>query len=88
MVYNTTRYDMEESVVERDEDQLLTVPEVSECLRIDPQSTRRWLRETNMPGISLGQGAGWRIRRADLAQFLADRYTTRRWHLILVVLHG
>lgn len=68
---------MEEPRVDRDEDQLLTVPEVAGYLRIDPESTRRWLREGKLSGINLGRGPGWRIRRGDLAQFLAERSTTR-----------
>lgn len=69
---------MEELPVDRDEDQLLTVPEVAGYLRIDPESTRRWLREGKLAGINLGRGPGWRIRRGDLAQFLDERSTTRR----------
>jgi excisionase family DNA binding protein len=68
---------MEELPVDRDEDQLLTVPEVAGYLRIDPESTRRWLREGKLSGINRGRGPGWRIRRGDLAQFLAERSTTR-----------
>ena len=63
--------------MDREEDQLLTVPEVSGYLRIEPESTRRWLREGKLSGINLGRGPGWRIRRADLAQFLAERSTGR-----------
>ena len=59
--------------VERDEDQLLKVPEVAGYLRIGPEATRRWLREGKLPGINLGRGSGWRVRRGDLVQFLVDR---------------
>jgi excisionase family DNA binding protein len=68
---------MEEPRVDRDEDQLLTVPEVAGYLRIDPESTRRWLREGKLSGINLGRGPGWRIRRGDLAQFLTERSTAK-----------
>ncbi len=61
--------------MERHEDQLLTVPEVAEYLRVGSESTRRWLREGKLAGINLGRGSGWRIRRADLNQFVTDRYT-------------
>ncbi|GAC1328521.1 MAG: hypothetical protein NVS2B16_30230 [Chloroflexota bacterium] len=61
--------------MDREEDQLLTVPEVATYLRIDPESTRRWLREGKLAGINLGRGSGWRVRRADLARFIADRHT-------------
>jgi excisionase family DNA binding protein len=62
--------------VDRDDDQLLTVAEVSKYLRVEPESTRRWLREGKLYGISLGRGPGWRIRRADLALFIAERSRT------------
>lgn len=68
---------MREPAVNYDEDQLLTVPEVATYLRIDPESTRRWLREGKLIGINLGRRSGWRIRRADLAQFLAEHHTNR-----------
>jgi excisionase family DNA binding protein len=61
--------------VERNGDQLLTVPEVAGYLRIGPESTRRWLREGKLRGINLGRGSGWRIRRADLEFFIAQRDT-------------
>jgi excisionase family DNA binding protein len=54
-------------------DRLLTVVEVSEYLRIGPESIRRWLRVGKLPGINLGRGSGWRIRRADLAKLIDDK---------------
>lgn len=63
--------------MDRDEDQLLKVPEVAEYLRIGSEATRRWLREGKLPGINLGRGSGWRVRRGDLARFLADRQRTQ-----------
>lgn len=57
--------------MEREDDQLLTVPEVSTYLRVSDESTRRWLREGKLHGISLGRKSGWRIRRGDLALFIA-----------------
>jgi excisionase family DNA binding protein len=55
------------------EDQLLTVREVSEYLRIGPESVRRWLRDGKLAGVNFGRGSGWRVRRGDLAQ-LVDRH--------------
>lgn len=63
--------------MDREEDQLLTVSEVATYLRVGPESTRRWLREGKLIGINLGRGPGWRVRRADLTQFLAERQRTR-----------
>jgi excisionase family DNA binding protein len=55
------------------EDQLLTVREVSDYLRIGPESVRRWLRDGKLAGVNFGRGSGWRVRRGDLAQ-LVDRH--------------
>lgn len=58
--------------MDREDDQLLTVPEVSAYLRVGQESTRRWLREGKLDGISLGRKSGWRIRRGDLARFIVE----------------
>jgi excisionase family DNA binding protein len=57
------------------EDRLLTVAEVAEYFRVEPESVRRWLREGKLLGINLGRGPGWRIRLGDLELFVADRHT-------------
>lgn len=54
-------------------DALMTVPEVAEYLRVDPETVRRWLREGQLPGIHLSRAAGWRVRRSDLERFLDGR---------------
>ncbi len=55
------------------EDRLLTVAEVAEYFRVEPESVRRWLREGKLLGINLGRGPGWRIRLGDLELFIAER---------------
>ena len=57
------------------ESRLLTVAEVADYLRVDPESVRRWLRDGKLLGINLGRGPGWRIRVDDLEAFIAARHT-------------
>jgi excisionase family DNA binding protein len=53
---------------------LLTVDAVARQLTLHPETVRRWLRDGRLRGIRLGERrAGWRIREADLDQFLRDR---------------
>jgi excisionase family DNA binding protein len=61
--------------MEAREDRLLTVAEVAEYFRVEPESVRRWLREGKLLGINLGRGPGWRIRLGDLELFIAERHT-------------
>jgi excisionase family DNA binding protein len=61
-----------------DDDKLLTVHEVSTYMRVGPESIRRWLRDGKLAGVNLGRGPGWRIRRGDLAAFVASRRTTAK----------
>jgi len=53
-----------------EDDSLLTVQEVSDYMRVGPESIRRWLRDGRLAGVHLGRGAGWRIRRSDLARLV------------------
>ena len=61
--------------MEAREDRLLTVTEVADYFRVEPESVRRWLREGKLLGINLGRGPGWRIRLGDLELFIAERRT-------------
>lgn len=63
--------------MEAPEDRLLTVVEVAEYFRVEPESVRRWLREGKLVGINLGRGPGWRIRMGDLEAFIDQRHTAR-----------
>lgn len=59
------------------DNRLYTVSEVAEYFRVDPESVRRWLRDRKLLGINLGRGPGWRIRVADLQQFVDERHTKK-----------
>jgi excisionase family DNA binding protein len=54
-------------------EQLLTVEEVAERLRLDPEAVRRYLRSGELRGMRFGNRGGWRISEVDLAAFLAAR---------------
>ena len=53
----------------------LTVDEVAQQLRVDPETVRRWIRKGELPVLSLPSArAGYRIRRDELERFIAARY--------------
>ncbi len=51
-------------------DQFLTVEDVAERLKVHHSTVRRWLKTRELRGYPLGDRAGWRIREADLLEFL------------------
>ncbi len=62
------------------DDRLLTVAEVAELLRLNPETVRRWLRQGRLPGTSLGSDrGGWRVRESDVQRLLAagERWPAR-----------
>lgn len=56
------------------EEQVLTVAEVAERLRVQPAAVRRWIREGRleafMPG---GEKTGYRILASELRRFIEER---------------
>ncbi len=49
------------------DDRLLTVAEVADRLRLNPETVRRWLRHGKLAGISLGSDrGGWRVPASEL----------------------
>jgi excisionase family DNA binding protein len=51
----------------------LTVQEVSDELRVTPNTVRIWLRAGDLPGSYLSDRAGWRILREDLDAYVEAR---------------
>ena len=51
-------------------EQFLTVEDVAERLKVHHSTVRRWLKTRELRGYPLGDRAGWRIREADLMEFL------------------
>ncbi len=57
-------------------DKLLTPAEVAERLQVTRQTVWRWLREGELPAISLG--GIYRVDPADLDAFLEGRKRTKK----------
>jgi excisionase family DNA binding protein len=52
---------------------LLTVHEVAQRLRLNPETVRRWLKSGRMRGMSLGSDrAGWRIPESEIRRVLSE----------------
>lgn len=51
-------------------DDFLTVAEIAEMLRVNPQTVRNWLDRGELPGVRVG-ARRVRVRRRDLDAFLA-----------------
>lgn len=55
-------------------EQLLTVEEIAERLRVHSETVRQWLRDGRLKGFRPGgKRAGWRVTEADLEGFLDER---------------
>ncbi len=53
----------------------LTVDEVADLFRVNIETVRRWIRAGELPVLDLGgPRVGYRVRRADLDDFIAKRY--------------
>ena len=52
------------------QEQLFTVEEVAERLKVHPESVRRWLRDGRMRGFRMARRAGWRVTEAEVRRFL------------------
>ncbi len=53
------------------DDEMLTVHEVAQLLRVEPRTVRDWIRTGQLPAIRIGRML--RIRRGDLRRFLKNR---------------
>jgi excisionase family DNA binding protein len=54
-------------------DEWLTTNEVAALLKVNPETVKRWLRRGLMRGSLLSDRAGWRIARAEIGRFMAER---------------
>ncbi len=57
-------------------DELLTVNEIAELLKLNPQTVRNWIDQGRLPALRVGE-CRVRVRRSDLDTFLAARATGR-----------
>ena len=53
-------------------DELLTVEEIADRVKVTQETVRRWLRGGRLPGLRLSDKAGWRVKASDLERFLAS----------------
>ena len=53
------------------EDRLLTVAEVADTMRVSNMTVYRLIKSGQLPALRVGKN--YRLRRADVHQFLADR---------------
>ena len=51
--------------------EILTVEEVAEYLRLQPQTIYKWAQEKRIPAVKLGKE--WRFRKSVLDRWLDDR---------------
>ena len=59
-----------------DDERFLTVPEVAERLRMNPETIRVWLREGRLRGVRPGgKRAGWRIPESEVRRILSGGHS-------------
>jgi excisionase family DNA binding protein len=54
-------------------DEFLTVADVAEMLKLNPQTVRNWIDQGTLPALRVGRRV--RIKRSDLERLLAEGYT-------------
>jgi excisionase family DNA binding protein len=55
------------------DDSFLTVNEVAEALRLNPQTVRNWIDQGSLPALRVGRRV--RIRRSDFERLLQEGYS-------------
>lgn len=60
----------------RQKDIVMSPSEVAKYLRVNFQTVYRALREGKLPGCKVGRQ--WRIKKSDLDQYLAGKYSQRK----------
>jgi excisionase family DNA binding protein len=62
-----------------DDERLLTVKEVAERLRANPQTVRRWLREGRLRGVMPGgEKLGYRIPTSEVTRLLSGEQPAKK----------
>ncbi len=51
----------------------LTVAEIAERVKVNPETVKRWLRGGELRGSILGDRAGWRVSEDELRRFMEAR---------------
>ena len=69
-------------------EQLLTVPEVAERLRITPETVRRWLRVGKLHGILLGgDKMGYRIAETEVMRLVGAPVAPTIREVVIAIAH-
>jgi excisionase family DNA binding protein len=55
------------------EESFLTVADVAEMLKLNPQTVRNWIDQGSLPALRVGRRV--RIKRSDLERMLEEGYT-------------
>jgi excisionase family DNA binding protein len=53
---------------QRHEDEIMTVSEVADYLKISEVTTYKFVQEGKIPGFKIGRH--WRVKRSDLTEFI------------------
>jgi excisionase family DNA binding protein len=56
------------------DEEMLTLADVAERLRVHIDTVRRWVRDGELPAYQLGARAGYRVKMSDFRTFLEKRY--------------
>ena len=59
-----------------EQDELLTVAQIAEQVQVTPETVRRWIKTGQLRGHAVSRRLGFRVRRADLNEFLNLRDST------------
>jgi excisionase family DNA binding protein len=58
-------------------EELLTVSDVAECLRVSEETVREWLRKQLLHGYNFGGRTGWRVPASEIGRLL-DAHAGKR----------
>ena len=57
------------------DDEFLTVAEIAELLKLNPQTLRNWIDQGQLPAVRIGRRV--RIRRSDFERLVQEGYSGR-----------
>ena len=61
-----------------EDERFYTVEDIVRILQVHEETVRRWLREGELKGFSLGRKSGYRVRPTDLEAFIRQREEASR----------
>ncbi len=63
-------------MINNHEDEIMTVSEVAQYLRISEVTTYKFIQDGKIPGFKIGRH--WRVKRSDLAEFIEKQKRNER----------